>query len=80
MDYVSKLVRKISIKGLFVHIVGLIVSMSIIWGVSYLILVTFSIQENTIEVPTTATSTLKKATQATSTKNTASTTKSKAKK
>ena len=47
MDYFSKLVRRVSIKAIIVHLVGLIVSMSIVWGISYWILVTFSIQENT---------------------------------
>ncbi len=85
MDYVSKLIRKISIKSLFVHAVGLIASMSIIWGVSYLILVTFSIQESTtkigndqVDLLKTATSTIKNKTSQGA--STASTTKVKTKK
>lgn len=51
MDYVFKILKKVSIKGTIVHLVGLIASMAIIWGVSYLILVTFSIQENPVVIP-----------------------------
>jgi hypothetical protein len=50
MDYFSKLLRKISIKAIIVHFVGLVASMSVVWGVSYWILVTFSIQENPVVV------------------------------
>jgi len=56
MDYFSKLLRKVSIKAIVVHLIGLAVSMSIIWGVSYLILITFSIQEG---APTEVTGTAK---------------------
>jgi len=56
MDYFSKLLRKISIKAIVVHLIVLAVSMSIIWGVSYLILITFSIQEG---APTEVTGTAK---------------------
>lgn len=56
MDYLAKVLKKISIKSILTHTVGLIVSMSIIWGVSYLILITFSIQEG---APTEVTGTTK---------------------
>ncbi len=50
MDYFLKMTRKISIKSIAVHAVGLIVSMAVIWGISYLILVTFSIQDQEVAV------------------------------
>lgn len=51
MDYLVKIVRRLSIKNIAVHVVGLVVSMAVVWGVSYLILVTFSIQESALVEP-----------------------------
>lgn len=87
MDYIAKMVRKLSIKSIAIHIVGLVVSMSIIWGISYLILVTFSIQDSETaiklaepiqvkNVVSTSTSSLKKSTSTTAT-TTATTSKHK---
>ncbi len=67
MDYVKKLLKRISIKAILVHTIALAASLGVIWGVSYLILVTFSIQDNTtvpatvvqMTASSTATSTLK---------------------
>lgn len=46
MNNITRIIRQVSIKSLAVHLVGLVVSGAIIWGVSYLLLVTFSIQDN----------------------------------
>ncbi len=81
MDQLIKLIKKISVKGLLVHLIGLIVSMSIIWGVSYLILITFSIQDSVVPTPIVPIIQIKaKTAQGTSTKSTstkATSTKSK---
>jgi len=76
MERFAKIARQISIKNIAVHIVGIAFAGAIIWGVSYLLLITFSIQESTKNVPvsvdvvgkTTATSTNKNSTGTTSTK------------
>ena len=51
MERFTKIARQISVKNIAVHIVGIAFAGGIIWGVSYLLLVTFSIQENTKNVP-----------------------------
>lgn len=48
MDYLSKISRKISIKILLINIAGTILSMGIIFAVSYVILINFSNQETAI--------------------------------
>lgn len=76
MERFAKIVRQISIKNIAVHIVGIAFAGAIIWGVSYLLLVTFSIQESTKNAPVnvetsgkvTASSTNKSSTETTTTK------------
>jgi uncharacterized membrane protein len=51
MERFAKIVRQISIKNIAVHIVGIAFAGAIIWGVSYLLLVTFSIQESAKNAP-----------------------------
>ncbi|MEI8061731.1 MAG: hypothetical protein WCG97_00335 [bacterium] len=50
MDYLTKILRRISIKSVLVHIIALSASIGVIWGISYLILVTFSIQDSAVVV------------------------------